>query len=107
MPLEDAKYVFYQLVDAVYVLHLNGITHCDIKPGNILIDSNLKVRSVLSIIMVASIDDNAIGQTDRFWQRATQTRPRGLQLLRLSPLLFGPLVVLWYQGVHSPRDHQV
>ena len=44
MPLEDAKYVFYQLVDAVYSLHSNGVTHCDIKPDNILIDSKLKVR---------------------------------------------------------------
>ena len=44
MPLEKARYVFDQLVDAVYSLHSNGIAHCDIKPTNILIDSNLKVR---------------------------------------------------------------
>ena len=42
-PLEDARYIFYQLVDAVHSLHSNGITHCDIKPANVLIDSNLKV----------------------------------------------------------------
>ena len=44
MPLQHAKYVFYQLVDAVAHLHEKGITHCDIKPENILIDStSLKV----------------------------------------------------------------
>ena len=44
MSLEDAKYVFYQLVDAVAYLHSLGISHCDIKPENILIDATtLKV----------------------------------------------------------------
>ena len=44
MPLEDAKYVFYQLVDAVYSLHSNGVTHCDIKPDNILIDKDDHIK---------------------------------------------------------------
>ncbi|KAI0092392.1 kinase-like domain-containing protein [Irpex rosettiformis] len=46
MPLEDAKYVFYQLVDAVERLHSKGIAHCDIKPENILIDANLKIKLI-------------------------------------------------------------
>ena len=46
MPLEDAKDVFYQLVDAVAHLHSLGISHCDIKPENILLDATtLKVNS--------------------------------------------------------------
>ena len=44
MSVEDAKNVFYQLVDAVAHLHSLGISHCDIKPENILIDATtLKV----------------------------------------------------------------
>ncbi|KAI0084311.1 kinase-like domain-containing protein [Irpex rosettiformis] len=46
MPLEDAKYVFYQLVDAVERLHSKGVAHCDIKPDNILIDANLKIKLI-------------------------------------------------------------
>lgn len=40
LPLFAAKHIFYQLVDAVAHLHSKGITHCDIKPENILIDAN-------------------------------------------------------------------
>ncbi|KAI0084317.1 kinase-like domain-containing protein [Irpex rosettiformis] len=43
LSLENTKYVFYQLADAVFHLHSNGISHCDIKPSNILIDADLKV----------------------------------------------------------------
>ena len=51
MSLQDSKYVFYQLVDAVAHLHSLGISHCDIKPENILIDSTtLKVSPRCVII---------------------------------------------------------
>lgn len=40
----QARYVFAQVVEAVYHLDSQGITHCDIKDENIVIDSDLKVR---------------------------------------------------------------
>ncbi|KAI0790209.1 kinase-like domain-containing protein, partial [Irpex lacteus] len=40
LPLDAAKHIFYQLVDAVALLHSKGITHCDIKPENILLDAD-------------------------------------------------------------------
>ena len=40
----QARYVFAQVVEAVYYLDSKGITHCDIKDENLLVDSELKVR---------------------------------------------------------------
>lgn len=45
--LENARYIILQLVEAVYYLHTKGIAHCDIKPGNILIDEDFNVSSGL------------------------------------------------------------
>ncbi len=43
MSAADAKYVFKQLVNVVVACHKKGIIHCDIKPENIAIDTDLKV----------------------------------------------------------------
>ena len=40
---DQARYVFAQIVDVVYYLHLSGICHRDIKDENIVIDKSLKV----------------------------------------------------------------
>ena len=50
MSVEDAAYVFSQLVAAVGHLHSKGFSHCDIKPRNILIDEKLKVSFPLDYI---------------------------------------------------------
>ena len=43
----QARYIFAQVVEAVYYLDGKGITHCDIKDENLLVDSELKVRTEL------------------------------------------------------------
>lgn len=40
----QARYVFAQVVEAVYYLDTQGITHCDIKDENLVVDADLKVR---------------------------------------------------------------
>ncbi|KAI0759468.1 kinase-like domain-containing protein [Irpex lacteus] len=46
MPASDAKYVFKQLVAAVRFCHARGLSHCDIKPENMVIDDNLKLKLI-------------------------------------------------------------
>ncbi|EPT04911.1 hypothetical protein FOMPIDRAFT_1027614 [Fomitopsis schrenkii] len=42
----QARYIFAQVVEAVYYLESKGITHCDIKDENLLVDSELKVKLI-------------------------------------------------------------
>lgn len=36
----------YQVAEAVDLMHRNGVIHCDIKPRNLLLDSNLDVKII-------------------------------------------------------------
>ena len=40
----QARFVFAQVVEAIHYLDGQGVTHCDIKDENILVDSYLNVR---------------------------------------------------------------
>ncbi|KAI0769794.1 kinase-like protein [Trametes elegans] len=42
----QARYIFAQVVEAVYYLDSQGITHCDIKDENLVIDADLKVKLI-------------------------------------------------------------
>ena len=44
LPEYQAKFVFRQVVEAVWYLNRKGIIHCDIKDENILVDAQLRVR---------------------------------------------------------------
>lgn len=54
-----ARYVFAQIVEVVYTLGLMGICHRDIKDENIVISSNLKVRLLLLLSAVPSLETHA------------------------------------------------
>ncbi|ETW80589.1 hypothetical protein HETIRDRAFT_246629, partial [Heterobasidion irregulare TC 32-1] len=42
----QARYIFAQVVDVVHYLDSQGVTHCDIKDENILVDARLRVKLV-------------------------------------------------------------
>jgi hypothetical protein len=44
LPEHQAKFVFRQVVEAVWYLNRKGIIHCDIKDENILVDAQLRVH---------------------------------------------------------------
>jgi serine/threonine protein kinase len=41
-----AKKIFIQILNSVEYIHKNNIVHCDIKPENILIDNNFKIKLI-------------------------------------------------------------
>jgi len=39
MPLKESLHIFREVVQALAYVHAHGVRHCDLKPGNILLDS--------------------------------------------------------------------
>lgn len=72
----QARYIFAQVVEAVYYLNSQGITHCDIKDENLVIDRDLKV--IIGWYLLGIIDEadghSCAGQVDRFRKRCS-SRP--------------------------------
>ena len=51
----QARFIFAQVVDVVHYLDSQGVTHCDIKDENILVDAYLNVRSRPSFLFISSL----------------------------------------------------
>jgi serine/threonine protein kinase len=45
-PEDDAKYIFKQLVSALEHLHLNGISHVDIKLTNVICSHDMRIKLI-------------------------------------------------------------
>ena len=44
IPVDEALVIFRQVAEAMAYVHAKGIRHCDLKPGNILLDARGRVR---------------------------------------------------------------
>lgn len=60
---EDAKYVFAQLVDVVDYLDNIGITHCDIKDENVVVDKDLKVGFIIIALLLTIMTSNRLNSS--------------------------------------------
>ena len=56
LPEHQAKFVFRQVVEAVWYLNRQGIIHCDIKDENILVDAGLRVCLSVAFIVTNATD---------------------------------------------------
>lgn len=65
----NARYIFAQVVEAVYYLNSQGITHCDIKDENLVIDSEYRVCSSISFPQTFTHAARHAGQAHRLRQR--------------------------------------
>ena len=66
LPEHQAKFVFRQVVEAVWYLNKQGIIHCDFKDENILVDGQLRVclpDPCSSWVWLTWV----LGETHRFW----------------------------------------
>ena len=46
LPIDRALDLAIQIADALAAAHREGVIHCDVKPGNLLVDANWRVRLV-------------------------------------------------------------
>lgn len=99
----NARYVFAQVVEAVYYLETQGITHCDIKDENLVIDAEFKVCTSFRYDSCFLKEFGAythillrmIGQAHRLRQRS-----------RRGPDVSSPLLhpLLWHNSLRLLRD---
>ncbi|KAH9839388.1 kinase-like protein [Rhodofomes roseus] len=103
----QARYIFAQVVEAVYHLDSKGITHCDIKDENLLVDSDLRVK-LIDFGSAVWVDDPSAPRP-YYHQFYGTTAYASSEILRKMPYR-APPAEIWTLGVllsylltgHSP-----
>lgn len=60
LPESHVSFILKQLVQALNHCHSRGIYHLDVKPENILVNSNLKIKMIDFAFAVRQVDDSKI-----------------------------------------------
>ncbi|KAH8119504.1 kinase-like domain-containing protein [Phellopilus nigrolimitatus] len=92
---EDGKYVFAQVVDVVDYLDKLGITHCDIKDENVVIDKDLKIKIIDFGSVVSADPTQPRPFYRRFFGTAAYASP---EILNDKPYQ-APAAEVWALGV--------
>ncbi|KZT72199.1 Pkinase-domain-containing protein [Daedalea quercina L-15889] len=103
----QARHIFAQVVEAVHYLDSKGITHCDIKDENLLVDSDLKVK-LIDFGSAVWVDDPSVPRP-YYHQFYGTTAYASSEILRKMPYR-APPAEIWTLGVllsylltgHSP-----
>jgi hypothetical protein len=105
LPLPEALALFRQVAEALAYVHAKGIRHCDLKPGNILLDA--RGRALIADFGQAHFSDDASPALGTFFYMAPEQADLGRQIPDTRWDVYG-LGALFYAMLtgHPPRQDE-
>ncbi|HYT89122.1 MAG TPA: serine/threonine protein kinase [Gemmataceae bacterium] len=103
LPLAEALEIFRQLAEALAYVHAKGVRHCDLKPGNILL--NARNRILIADFGQAHLSSEATPALGTFFYMAPEQAALGRQIPDTRWDVYG-LGAIFYAMLtgHPPRE---
>ena len=90
------KFIFFQIVKAIYYIHSGGLIHRDIKPSNILVNENCEAK-LCDFGLVRSVDDETEEQEDVLTEYIATRWFRAPEIL-LGSRTYSKAIDIWSLG---------